>query len=398
MRTIASFSGEEIQSEKYNSQLHIARKIGIKKGFISGLSIGSTMGIMFLAYSLALYVGALWISDPTKSYTTGKVLEVFFAVVMGAFALGQASPGITALSLGQAAAFKAFETINRVPTIDSYSEEGTVLKKIEGTIEINDIHFKYPTRTEQKILNGLSLTVKPGQTVALVGHSGCGKSTLIQLIERFYDVEKGSISIDGHKIEELNVRSLRNCIGLVGQEPVLFNGTIAENIAYGKPGASQEEIEEAAKESNAHNFITKFPQGYKTDVGEKGSKLSGGQKQRIAIARALIKKPSLLLFDEATSALDNKSEKIVQKALEKVSKGITTIVIAHRLSTIRDCDNIFVLEKGVVAQSGTHEELMKKGGIYCDLVKLQGETQARKNDDENLRSTSEKPGKKRKRK
>jgi len=232
--------------------------------------------------------------------------------------------------------------------------------------------------------------------VALVGHSGCGKSTLIQLIERFYDVEKGSISIDGHEIQELNVRSLRNCIGLVGQEPVLFNGTIAENIAYGKPGATQEEIEEAAKESNAHNFITKFPEGYKTDVGEKGSKLSGGQKQRIAIARALIKKPSLLLFDEATSALDNKSERVVQKALEKVSKGITTIVIAHRLSTIRDCDNIFVLEKGVVAQSGTHEELMKKGGIYCDLVKLQGETQARKNDDENLRSTSDKPGKKEK--
>jgi ATP-binding cassette subfamily B (MDR/TAP) protein 1 len=221
------------------------------------------------------------------------------------------------------------------------------------------------------VCNGYSLEIAAGTTVALVGSSGSGKSTIIQLVERFYDPDSGVVTLDGVDLRQLNVRWLRQQIGLVGQEPVLFSGTIAENIAYGKPGSTREDVEAAAKMANAFDFIQEFPSKFETDVGEKGGQLSGGQKQRIAIARAMIKSPAVLLLDEATSALDSESERIVQGALDDLLAKYkrTTIVIAHRLSTIRNADKIAVVDKGKIVEEGTHDELMAIGeeGRYYKL-------------------------------
>jgi len=215
------------------------------------------------------------------------------------------------------------------------------------------------------------LKIKPGQTVALVGPSGAGKSTVMQLLQRFYDPESGEVLLDGRNIKSLNIKWLRQQIGLVSQEPVLFSGTIAENIAWGKENASQEEIEAAARAANAYDFVTSFPDGFNTQVGEKGTQLSGGQKQRIAIARAIVKNPKILLLDEATSALDTESEKIVQEALDSAMQGRTTVVIAHRLSTIRNADNIAVVDHVKIAEQGTHEKLMDNNAHYSKLIQRQ---------------------------
>jgi len=262
--------------------------------------------------------------------------------------------------------------IDRIPLIDSFSEAGLKPDSCRGQVEVKDLVFAYPTAPEHIICNGFSLLIPAGKSMALCGASGSGKSTLIQLLERFYDPLSGCVTLDGVDIKTLNVRWLRAQLGLVGQEPVLFQGTVAQNIAYGKSTpATQAEIEKAAKAANAHDFITtNLQNGYNTEVGLKGGRLSGGQKQRVAIARALIKNPAILLLDEATSALDNQSEAVVQTALDGVmaTQKLTTIVIAHRLSTIRNADGIAVLCEGKVLELGTHEELLVLQGLYASLV------------------------------
>jgi len=222
-----------------------------------------------------------------------------------------------------------------------------------------------------RVVEDLNLNLSVGDNLLIMGPSGCGKSSIVSLIERFYDPQEGQVFLDDKDIKTINPHSLRQQIGLVGQEPVLFSGTIAENIKMGKGDATDEEVEAAARAANAHNFISEFPAKYSTDVGEKGTQLSGGQKQRIAIARAIIKNPSVLLLDEATSALDAESERVVQAALDSVMKGRTTIVVAHRLSTIRHADVIAVIEDGVIAEMGKHDELMEKNGLYRMLVERQ---------------------------
>ena len=247
---------------------------------------------------------------------------------------------------------------------------------IRGAIELRDVCFFYPTRPEHWVCQSYSLSVSPGQVVALCGPSGSGKSTVIALLERFYDPQQGAVLLDGIDIRTLNVRWLRQQLGLVGQEPVLFMETIRENIAYGKPDATEAEIQEAAEAANAHSFITStLADGYNTDVGLRGAKLSGGQKQRVAIARAIVRKPVVLLLDEATSALDNESEKIVQAALDDLmaKQKRTTIVIAHRLSTIRGADKIAVVSQGVVVEEGTHQVLLAMKGAYFGLVRAREE-------------------------
>ncbi|KAK7008941.1 multidrug resistance protein 1 [Biomphalaria glabrata] len=256
-------------------------------------------------------------------------------------------------------------------TIDSSSTDGVQPETLTGRIQFKNVHFNYPSRPNVKILSGLDLTVNRGQTVALVGASGCGKSTVIQLLMRFYEPTMGKVCLDGVDLRDINIKWLRKNIGLVGQEPVLFGKSILENIRYGRDGATMEEVAKACKDANAYDFIMKMPEQFETHVGERGAQLSGGQKQRIAIARALIKKPRILLLDEATSALDNTSEAIVQDALDRASKGRTTIIIAHRLSTIKNADIIIVLDKGSVAEKGTHDELMSKRGLYYNLVSSQ---------------------------
>ena len=292
---------------------------------------------------------------------------VMFYLAMG---MSQAEHGLVNAVEAKDAAGAVFKVLDRESKINSQSDSGQKPSSCTGRIELKDVHFTYPARPDHKVCNGYNLTVEAGKTVALCGASGSGKSTAIQLIERFYDPSSGSVLLDGVDLRELNVRWLREQIGLVSQEPVLFSGTIAENIGMGKPGSTREEVEAAAKMANAHAFISKFPDGYNTNVGEKGGQLSGGQKQRVAIARAMIKNPAVLLLDEATSALDTESERVVQAALDDLltRHKRTTLVIAHRLSTIRNADKICVVEAGRIVEQGTHDELMAMEGLYSKYV------------------------------
>lgn len=271
------------------------------------------------------------------------------------------------------AAHELKELFDLRPSIDTWSPDGEPVEAVSGTVEFRDVHFRYPTRPEQPVLRGLNLTVKPGQYIALVGASGCGKSTTIALLERFYDPLAGGIYVDGKEISSLNVNEYRSFIALVSQEPTLYQGTIRENVLLGadREDVPESEIEFACREANIYDFIQSLPDGFNTVVGSKGSMLSGGQKQRIAIARALLRDPKILLLDEATSALDSESEHVVQAALDKAAKGRTTIAVAHRLSTIQKADIIYVFDQGVIVESGDHNELMKRGGRYSELVSLQ---------------------------
>ncbi|MCJ1304848.1 GTPase-activating protein [Hypocenomyce scalaris] len=264
---------------------------------------------------------------------------------------------------------------DRKPKIDPWSIDGEKIEHVAGTIEFRDVHFRYSTRPDVPVLRGLNLTVKPGQYVALVGPSGCGKSTTIAMMERFYDPLAGGVYVDGREISNLNVKQYRSHLALVSQEPTLYQGTIRENVLLGADTGSEdvsdERIIRACKDANIYDFIMSLPDGFNTDCGSKATLLSGGQKQRIAIARALLRNPQILLLDEATSALDSESEKVVQHALDVAAKGRTTIAVAHRLSTIQKADVIYVIERGTVAESGTHNELMALKGRYREMVSLQ---------------------------
>lgn len=379
IRTVASFTGEKRAVERYNKSLKSAYKSGVREGLAAGLGMGTVMVLLFCGYSLGIWYGAKLILE--KGYTGAKVMNVIFAVLTGSLALGQASPSIKAFAGGQAAAYKMFETISRTPEIDAYSTSGRKLDDIRGDVEFRDVYFSYPTRPDEKIFRGFSLTIPSGTTVALVGQSGSGKSTVISLIERFYDPEVGDVLIDGVNLKEFQLRWIRSKIGLVSQEPVLFAASIKENIAYGKDNATDQEIRAASELANASKFIDKMPQGLDTSVGEHGTQLSGGQKQRIAIARAILKDPRILLLDEATSALDAESERIVQEALDRIMTNRTTVIVAHRLSTVRNADTIAVIHQGSLVEKGPHHELLKDpSGAYSQLIRLQETSRQDKTD------------------
>ncbi|XP_053289020.1 ATP-binding cassette, sub-family B (MDR/TAP), member 4 [Pleuronectes platessa] len=369
IRTVFAFSGQDREIKRYHKNLEDAKVMGIKKALSANISMGFTFMVIYLSYALAFWYGSTLILS--NEYTIGSVLTVLFVVLIGAFTLGQSSANIQTFASARGAAHKVYSIIDNNPTIDSYSEAGFKPDSIRGNIEFKNIDFSYPTRPDVQILKNMSLSVKSGQTMALVGSSGCGKSTTVQLLQRFYDPQDGAVFVDGHDIRSLNVRYLREMIGVVSQEPILFATTITENIRYGRLDVTQQEIEQAAKEANAYDFIMKLPDKFETLVGDRGTQMSGGQKQRVAIARALVRNPKILLLDEATSALDAESETIVQAALDKVRLGRTTIVVAHRLSTIRNADVIAGFQDGHVAEVGTHSQLMEKKGIYQRLVTTQ---------------------------
>ncbi|XP_048159716.1 ATP-binding cassette sub-family B member 5 isoform X1 [Corvus hawaiiensis] len=371
IRTVVAFNGQQKALEKYDANLEMAKSVGMKKSITTNTCLGVSQFFIFGSYALAFWYGTkLTAEDP--HYDIGRVLIVFFSVLVGAFSLGQAAPNLESVANARGAAYEVYKIINKKRLIDSSSKEGYKPDKLIGQIEFRNIHFSYPSRPDVKILKGLDLKVQTGKTIALVGASGCGKSTTVQLLQRFYDPDQGEITLDGRDIRTLNTKWLRENIGIVSQEPVLFATTIAENIRYGREDITDAEIERAAKEANAFDFISRLPDKFNTMVGERGAQLSGGQKQRIAIARALARNPKILLLDEATSALDTQSESIVQAALDKARAGRTTIVIAHRLSTIRTADTIAGFEKGIVVEQGTHSELMLQKGVYYSLVMQQG--------------------------
>ena len=266
------------------------------------------------------------------------------------------------------AAGTLYDLVDEKPNVKKNEGGPAPKESFPGDIHFQNISFTYPSRPDSKVLKGITFSVPEGSVVALVGQSGGGKSTVLQLLERFYDPTDGDIIVDGVNLRDYDLEAYRSKIGLVAQEPILFSGTIMENIRYGRLDASDQEIMEAAKAANAHNFITDLPGGYETTVGEKGSQLSGGQKQRVAIARAILKDPRLLLLDEATSALDTESEELVQEALDHLMKNRTTIVIAHRLSTIRNADVIYVFDHGKLVESGNHDQLMGLKRYYYALV------------------------------
>eukprot|EP00644_Phytophthora_capsici_P003960 jgi/Phyca11/6938/fgenesh1_pm.PHYCAscaffold_15_\ len=393
VRTVHMFNSINHFISKYDNALSMSTKAGIKKGLAVGWGTGLMFGTVFCTYAGGMYFGALMVANDNLDgnhctgsgcYDGGRVLTVFFAVIMGAMALGQAAPSAEAITSARAAAFPVFQTIKRPSLIDPLSDEGKKLDKVMGRIEIENVSFAYPSRPEIQVCSKYSLTIEPGETVALVGPSGSGKSTMVSLLERFYDPLSGSVSIDGVDVRTLNVKWLRSQVGLVGQEPSLFATSIMENIRYGCPSATDEQVIEAAKMANAYNFIKEFPQSFQTEVGERGAQLSGGQKQRIAIARAIIKNPPILLLDEATSALDTESERIVQASLDQLlaNSHRTTIIVAHRLSTIRNASRIAVHSGGKIVEIGSHDELMKlENGHYRLLVEAQNRVATEEQDD-----------------
>ncbi|XP_059439255.1 ABC transporter B family member 21-like [Corylus avellana] len=370
IKTVASFTGEKQAITSYSKFLVHAYKSGVHEGLTAGVGFGTILFVVFSTYSLAVYFGAKLILQ--KGYNGGQVINVIIVVLNASMSLGQASPCLKAFAAGRAAAYKMFETIERKPDIDTSDKSGKVLDDIRGDIELKDVYFSYPTRLDEQIFNGFSIYIPSGMTAALVGESGSGKSTVISLIERFYDPQVGEVLIDNINLKEYQLKWIRGKIGLVSQEPVLFGASIKDNIAYGKDGATIEEIRAATELANAAKFIDKLPQGIDTMVGEHGTQMSGGQKQRIAIARAILKDPRILLLDEATSALDAESEKIVQEALDRIMVNRTTVIVAHRLSTVRNADMIAVIHRGKMVEKGSHSELLKDpDGAFSQLIRLQ---------------------------
>ncbi|XP_015281625.1 PREDICTED: ATP-binding cassette sub-family B member 5 [Gekko japonicus] len=330
IRTVTAFNGQKKATARYDANLEEARIVGMKKAIATNASLGITQFLIYACYALAFWYGTKLVEDEPNTYNIGTVLIVFFSVLIGVFSIGQASPNLESLANARGAAYEVYKIINKPRAIDSSSKEGFKPDKLQGKIEFKNVHFSYPSRPDTQILKGLNLKIQPGKTIAFVGSSGCGKSTTIQLLQRFYDPNEGKITIDRHDIRTLNIKWMRENIGIVSQEPTLFATTIAGNIRYGREDVTDAEIAEAAKEANAYDFISKLPDKFNTMVGERGAQLSGGQKQRIAIARALVRNPKILLLDEATSALDTQSESIVQTALDKAVMGVSTLIIANR--------------------------------------------------------------------
>ena len=366
VRTVKSFAQENFEKERYHSRLETSfllskEKIKEVASFTNLVSLVGLTVVVFIVW----YGGTLVIK---QEMSIGTLTSFLLYVITVAFSVGMLGSLWTDFMSAYGASGRIFELLEK-ETEDLNSGKKAIEK---GHIEFKNVHFSYPARSQFPILQGVSFSIGPHETVAVVGPSGAGKSTLVQLIMRFYEADSGSIEFDHESGQNYSLKGLRDSIGLVSQEPVLVSESLFENIRYGKPKASFDEVKEAAKKAFAHDFITSFPDGYETLVGERGIQLSGGQKQRVAIARALLKNPRILILDEATSSLDAESEYLVQKALEDQIGKRATLIIAHRLSTVKQADKILVLQDGKIVQVGTHDDLVKQeDGLYHKLVERQ---------------------------
>lgn len=367
VRTVKSFVQEKSETLRYKNALELALQTAQLRIRAIGEFMTLAMVLGFAAICFVLWYGGREVV--LNRMTIGDLTQFLLYLMIVAIGVGSLGSLWGDMMAGIGASQRVFEIMEKpFAALDN----GVVISNLQGKIELINIDFSYPTRIDLKVLRNLSLTVLPGQLVALVGSSGGGKSTISSLIPRFYDPDQGQILVDGVDLKTLKLTWLRDQIGIVSQEPVLISSTIEENIRYGRPTATHEEVVSAAKSANALEFIQSFPQGFKTQVGERGIQLSGGQKQRVAIARALLKNPKILILDEATSNLDTASEHLVQEALQRLMIGRTTLVIAHRLATVKDANQIFVLDQGRIVQSGTHEDLARQSnGLYYQLLQRQ---------------------------
>eukprot|EP00250_Pteridium_aquilinum_P016650 c23221_g1_i2 orf=460-2652(-) len=369
IRTIAAFCAEDKVLDLLRRELALPQRQAFWRGQIAGVGYGVAQFCMYSAYGLALWYSSTLIQKGEVDF--GRVIKCFMVLILTAFGIAETLALAPDIVKGSQALSSVFEILDRKTEINPDDPEGEDVKQVKGSIELKHIDFSYPSRPGVIVFKDFNLKVQPGHSIALVGASGSGKSTVVGLITRFYDPLAGQVLIDGKDIRKMNLRSLRQHMGLVQQEPALFSTSIYDNIRYGKENATQGEIIEAAKAANADEFISGLIGGYETEVGERGAQLSGGQKQRIAIARAVLRDPAILLLDEATSALDAESENLVQAALDKLMIRRTTVIIAHRLSTIKNADKIAVLQDGIIVEQGTHQELLAKSDAYFKLVNLQ---------------------------
>jgi len=364
--TVKSFVGEAYESARYGNGL--GKVVGV------ALTTAKYRGAFISFIIFALFggiVGVMWYGASLVASGEMSVGELVSFVLYTTF-IGGSIAGLGDIYSQLQKAIGSSERVLEILEEEAESESGDTSLTFRGEVKFDQVRFRYPTRPEVEVLKEVSFHIKSGEKVALAGHSGAGKSTIIQLLSRFYEVENGSIQVDDRDVKDWDLKSLRGKIGIVPQEVLLFGGSIRENIAYAKPSASEEEIVLAAKKANAWQFISQFPEGLDTLVGERGVKLSGGQRQRVAIARAILKDPAILILDEATSSLDAESESLVQEALDELMKGRTTLIIAHRLATIRKVDRIYVLSEGKIVEQGSHTELLKDiSGFYANLVRLQ---------------------------
>ncbi|GMP25123.1 hypothetical protein CsSME_00002142 [Camellia sinensis var. sinensis] len=368
IKTVFAFVGESYAMKSFSKYMEEQFKLSKVEALIKGVGIGMFQTVTFCSWALIVWVGAVVVTAHRAK--GGDVISAVMSILFGAISLTYAAPDMQIFNQAKAAGKEVFQVIERKPLI-SYDSIGKTLEVVDGNIEIRDVYFAYPSRPEELILRGFTLSIPAGKVVAFVGSSGCGKSTVISLVARFYDPSKGEILVDNHNVKDLDLKFLRKNIGAVSQEPSLFAGTIKDNMKVGNKDADDRQIQSASEMANAHSFISQLPNQYLTEVGQRGVQLSGGQKQRIAIARAILKDPPILLLDEATSALDSESEKLVQDALETAMQGRTVILIAHRMSTIINADMIVVVDNGQVQETGTHRELLDTSKFYNNLFNMQ---------------------------
>ncbi|MBO6496875.1 MAG: ABC transporter ATP-binding protein [Roseivirga sp.] len=367
MRVVKAFNAKDYINDLFNKETNQYKKISMSMSRKNELASPVSQFLGIIVVATLLVVGGNLVLSPEDDLQPEELftyLIVFSQILNPAKSISQS---ISNIQRGLASAERIFKLIDEKPKIEDASNP-VLVEEFKNSISFNNVSFTYE---KEPVLQNINLEVKKGETVALVGSSGAGKSTLADLIPRFYDPTEGTINIDGTSTKDIQINSLRDLMGIVTQESILFNDTVASNIAFAMPHAKEEDIIQAAKIANAHDFIMELEHGYQTNIGERGGKLSGGQRQRISIARAIMKNPPILILDEATSALDTESEKLVQEALSNLMKNRTSVVIAHRLSTIQHADKIVVMDKGRIVEQGTHEELLKLGGIYHKLIHMQ---------------------------